>query len=333
MSSSTPTDALPTPQEVVHIEQAKGIAAVLTQNYDRCKYEPAFCLRGIVEYWNESTGRLHDTAQENSYGDFVKRSGEVEFLKTMEGSADYTLLEDIVSERKLLSEAADAFLSFESSETLFWEFLLKYDVGSGKLDGSSYRGVFERLYMKHGKRDLPMAVKELLEKDVHCKVKERDGEAGKTTRKIAPELRELYNRIDSKSETGRKLSNARSRLSNAFGKIKVKKTGGGQYSYDWDAFLREAENIRKAELEIDYDAWVRELIFREESDKADKMVAAKGISDTRSHYEVKLDEESNSVQRGIFKDVLRDIELSELFENTPYFNETMMIHTGRVEEE
>ena len=127
-------------------------------------------------------------------------------LNLMNGNTDdYISLENIVSEKKLLTEAAKTYLSYNSPETLYWEFLLKYDVDTGTLEGSSYRGMFERLYIKHGKRDLPKAVKELLPAEVYCRVQARDTEAGKTTRKLDPELRALYNKIDSKSVTGKKL--------------------------------------------------------------------------------------------------------------------------------
>ncbi|GEM_PF-4582501 len=326
---------------------AKEVSCILLENYDQCKYDPRFTFWGVGQFWDKESHAFSDHEGEyfrpllENILDHVGTRRKTDpslhfsFLTSIAACSSYFLdlakLEDvgpIVTDHRLLSEAALLYAQSSFQGIHFFEFLLKSVQGETDLgDAPAYRSLFERLYYRFGEERLEDEIYNSLELQLSAKVRGLSLQSLK--RSLKPELQELCHAEIDLSSVAKNMKKARSKISTALGKIRIPKGYDGEV--DWETFLSDRRKAHQAVFSVDLDCWARELLYHKEAKIFWGLVKDKGIFYAQEHYQRASAETVNTEQRGIYERLLEELASYELFDDTLYFHKTMKVQITRRE--
>ena len=334
------------------IEQAQEIASILVSRFEADKYNSHFTPWGVAYYWNSSEKRLSDGVQDNEFTGFVdflldRPSVRRSFLRlpkmqqathnmvtcatnaevisrVMQNLAPRLGLDEILSEARLMKEAAEVFVN-SKSQVHFWEFLLRYDAPSAQLgDSGSYRPMFERLYLRAGEESISDCVNSLIPVELQARIAEQN-ERLESQAPLEGPLADLVKGLPKGQVANVRIP--KSNIAGYLGKIKTHSSGNSSV-IDWEDFLDQRRRQERLNTKINYEEWARELVYLQESAKAwalfeeDKQAAL-------DHFRGLAGSDPNEELRRAYGRIAEDMEMVLLFDNTNHLYRTMTVNMGR----
>lgn len=338
------------------LEQANELGRILVTEYDRLHFDPYFTMWGVTLFWNDDKQTLETNPQRNCFtggllDEFldhhnIKAVACCKDSKNIKGGVNVpwtikmcrfnhrvlrkqllemtwrTGLDEIVSEKRILNEAANLFIKTEGVQH-FWEFLLTYTPTGIQ---HCYRPLFDRLYEMFEEDALDRSIVGLLRPPVSEEVVRRNKEALEAEPRVSDDVNEILSELTPANQV-LELRRPRSKVSNYLGRMRIHSVRGAGLM-DWERYIAQRMRMQKLDWNEKYDAWIKEVIYGQESEKSWPMIFADRDA-ARIHYQTLLEEEKRPAMQEIYGRILEDIRLYEMFDDSPFFHKKMTIQIRR----
>ena len=341
---------------MTEVEDAQEVGKILTTHYDTLKHHPYGTIWGVAYHWDRKRETLSETPSEENCGgliDLLLDNSELKKPVVSAGVKDtinyrmlvcasngriinqsffslagyQTHLIAIVTGARLFREATDHFLAYHGGPIHFWEFMLRYNVEKNDFsENTSYRALFERLYLDYGAEEMDTTLDLFLDQERREKVKEKNLSVHANDLKMSPQLEALRKELGN-SNLPIRLSRPHSNLRQYFGKVRVRSQIGTGV-IDWEEWLQKRESQREGKLSFNLDNWVRELFYQEEAQRAWQMTA-EDQHKAEEYYKSLATREENPEKALIYHRILEEITFLPAFDTSKHLNRKMTICTTK----